>query len=573
MRVNVAPRLACVLILVLAIAAGPLAPWRSSRAAAAAVAPSPSAPGAGSVTALGIGLKASSSTQPQGTGRGRFAKVLADWSIIEAQRGTFAWNALDAAVTAASRDGTTPTVILAHTPRWATVGTGMDLSRPEIFTRQPPRDAGAWDRFVGAAAARYKDRVKDWQIWTQLGLPYFRGTGQEYAALVQSAHRRLRAADGTARVAMATPTGVDLTFIVRASQELGASLEAVNLTAQGFAPEALLRPFAVVARRVRPQGKAVWLDWAPNGTAGGDRTGAWLRLLAVAHASGVERVFTAGAGTGDQDLRQAAAPLGTRSYTGHLTRDPDVYAVVFGEGADALIVAWATADGKTLEIAAPAVRAQNADGQAARTEVRDGRTLVSLSLAPILISGIPGVVVEEAKAAAGRGPMVPVVASNRDYGQGTEVSAVLGRTGGEERGLYNMPFRSRRNGAVEVVEAGGVEAVRTSVSRDVVYVYFDVDDTFMYFVEGRTPVEITIEVWGASAERQLGFNLLYDSTNGYRFTPWQWVDVREGWVKYTVRLSDVSMANTWGFDFAINASGNRSSDLTIRSVVVKKLSN
>jgi hypothetical protein len=169
--------------------------------------------------------------------------------------------------------------------------------------------------------------------------------------------------------------------------------------------------------------------------------------------------------------------------------------------------------------------------------------------------------------------MTPVVASDLDFGRVAEVTALLGRTANDERGLYNLPFRARRNGAVEVIEAGGVEAVRTAVARDVIYIYFDVDDTFLYFEEGRTPVEITIEVWGARAERQLGFNVLYDSTNGYRFTPWQWVDAREGWTKYVVRLSDISMANTWGFDFAINAGGNRGGDLTVRSVAVRKVSN
>ncbi|MDR7420828.1 MAG: hypothetical protein QN178_18175, partial [Armatimonadota bacterium] len=101
--------------------------------------------------------------------------------------------------------------------------------------------------------------------------------------------------------------------------------------------------------------------------------------------------------------------------------------------------------------------------------------------------------------------------------------------------------------------------------------YFDLDDTFAYYLEGRTPLEVTVEVWGARTARQLGFNLLYDSTGGYRFTPWQWVDVRDGWMAYTVRLSDATMANTWGWDFAINTAGNRSEDLVVRAVTVRKV--
>lgn len=575
--VTFAPRGGLAAILIAVIATHPMLP-RGDGIGVAAAAPAPGSATA-DIVAVGMALSGGPATPPGAGARPRLVKVLADWSTIEAQRGTFVWTALDAAISRAARDGMAPTIVLAHTPRWATIGSGVDLARAEIFSRQPPRDIGSWERFVGAAAARYKDRVKSWQVWTQLSLPHFRGTGAEYAALVQAAHRRLRAADGSAHVAMAAPAGVDLTFLVRASQELGGSFDAVSLTAHGFAPEALLRPFATIGRRVRAQGKAVWLEWTPEGTAAersASESGAaaWLRLLTVAHASGIDRVFAAGASGADADLRLAAAVIGARAYSGYLTRDADIYAVVFGDGVDAVAVAWATTEARTLEIAGTATRAQSAaGGPAARTEVREGKTTVSLGLWPTLIASLPPAVLEEAKANAARSPLMPVVAADRDYSRAAEVSAQLGGTGGGERGLYNARYRTRRNGAVEAIDVGGTEAVRTVAARDVIYVYFDIDDTFMYFAEGRTPVEITMEVWGARAERQVGFNVLYDSTNGYRFTPWQWLDAREGWIKHSVRLSDVSMANTWGFDFAINTSGNRSDDLIVRSVTVKKLTN
>ena len=54
----------------------------------------------------------------------------------------------------------------------------------------------------------------------------------------------------------------------------------------------------------------------------------------------------------------------------------------------------------------------------------------------------------------------------------------------------------------KIVEIDGGEAVRTSAGRDIVYVYFDVDDSFMFFVNRRHPVEVTVEVHGAAAPRQ-----------------------------------------------------------------------
>ncbi|HET8679281.1 MAG TPA: hypothetical protein VFM39_04120, partial [bacterium] len=125
----------------------------------------------------------------------RAVKIVADWSAIETRRGQPVWTGLDAAVAAATREGLTPVVVLTHTPQWASIGTGLELQQPVIYTRQPPKDPRDWERFVGAVADRYRGRVHEWQVWTQLGLPEFRGTGNEYVTLLQSARGRLRAVD------------------------------------------------------------------------------------------------------------------------------------------------------------------------------------------------------------------------------------------------------------------------------------------------------------------------------------------------------------------------------------------
>jgi hypothetical protein len=497
-------------------------------------------------------------------------KVLADWNAMEPQRGRLSWTDLDRVVAAAASEGLAAVIVLAHTPRWASIGAGADLNRVDISSRQPPRDVGDWERFVGAVAERYRGRVAAYQVWTRLGLPAFRGTGTEYLVLLQAARTGVRAADPAARVAMATPAGVDLGFILSVAERAPGAFDAVSLVPEGLAPERLLRPLSVLSQRLRPLGKAVWMDWLPDETAqqaaGADL---WARLLAVAAAGGVQRVFAAAPAQVGPGLRQAAAVLLAGPLIGYLQRDPDVYAVVLGSGDDARAVVWATAEGRTMEMPAAPARASTLDGRAVVPEAREGRAVLRLGLEPIVVSGLPATLVEEARANAGRSPMLPVVAGDRDYGRSLEVYARLGRLG-EERGLYNLPYRSRRNGAVEPVEVGGVEAVKTNIARQVVYLYFDIDDTFLYFDEGRTPIEVSVEVWGARAPRQVGFNLLYDSTGGYRFTPWQWVDVREGWTTHTVRLTDARMANTWGWDFAINAAGNRADDLVVRAVVVRK---
>lgn len=92
----------------------------------------------------------------------RAVKIVTDWSAIEPQRGRFVWTAIDQAVAAATRDGLIPILVVAYTPRWASVGTGPEQTRPDIYSRQPPRDVREWERFVGAAAERYRGRVAEW---------------------------------------------------------------------------------------------------------------------------------------------------------------------------------------------------------------------------------------------------------------------------------------------------------------------------------------------------------------------------------------------------------------------------
>jgi len=503
----------------------------------------------------------------------RSVRITADWSMIEPQRGQPVWTDLDRAVDAAHREGMVPLLVLAFTPRWASIGTGVDLLRHEIYSRQPPRDLRDWDRFVGAVAARYRDRVREWQVWTQLGLPHYRGTGNEYVALLQAAHARIKALDPSAKVASATPEGMDLGFGVRMLAAAPQQLDALVISSRGSSPESLLRPLGILAGRARAAGKALWLDWAPERSGGVDAGGGLLaRALAVAQATGVERFFLTDPGPGETDIRQAAALLAGRPYAGHIVRDPDVFAVLYGTGADTVLLAWATVEGRILDLPLiPGTRVATIQGRPVTGEIRDGRVILRLTSSPIVVAGISPVLLEEARtAAAARGALLPVVGADRDFSRSPEVFARLGRTS-EERGLYNLPYRARSNGAVEPVETAGGEGVRTVVARGVVYVYFDLDDTFAFFLEGRTHLEVTVEAWGGSAPGGVGFNLMYDSTGGYRFTPWQLVGIADGWVNHTLRLTDASMANTWGWDFAINAGGNRSEDLVVRSVTVRKI--
>jgi len=495
---------------------------------------------------------------------GSAVKITADWSVIEPERGIFRWADLDAAIRTADAAGLAVTIVLAYTPRWAAIGTGLDLRDRAIFSRQPVRRIEDWEAFVRKVVTRYRSHVKEWQVWTALSLPMWRGTPKDYVRYLTATRKSAKAADPQSHVVLATPYGLDLVWVNRMVREAGATFDVVSLAPRGLEPEALLRPLRVLREQVlagRPT--RVWLEWDPR--SGGER-GGWsgeiLKVAAIARALGVDRVdWVFEPNLAASALQLFVTHVGSKAPAGQLI-SARALALVFGQ-TNTAAVAWSAEGGGDLPLPGGGLTVITATGETRKPE---GGDTLALRPDPVILTDLDAAVVAAARPLPDQGLRPP---GARDFSSYSEVTARLGRENVED-GLYNSRFRSRRNGALDVVEIDGGEAVRTNAGTDVVYVYFDVDDSFIFFVNRRYTVEVTVEVRGASAPRQLGFNLFYDSMTDYRFTEWQWVEPKEGWVAYTFRLPDAAFANSWGWDFAINAAGNRREDLTIRSVTVRK---
>lgn len=532
--------------------------------------PAHPAPAAPAVPPVPLGVRAAEGAD-FGALRGMGAtavKLVANWSEIEARQGTLQWDVLDGAVSAARAAGLRVVLVLSYTPRWASPATGAELSDPSIYARQPPKRAGDWDAFVTAAVSRYKDQVRDWQIWTARGLPLFRGTTRQYLDMLQSARVIIKVNDPGARIILSTPFGLDLTDLRRMVTDAADDFDVISLAPRGIPPDTLLRALGTIRDRVLARTpKALWIEWDPYSY--GQRAswpGHLVKLQAVARAFGVEYLFWTDATAITQVVLGAlAGTLGRKPYAGYVTRQRALL-LVFGD-ADPSVVAWSAEGEASVTVDGEQVKAYGPTGDP-RPVAGDGeKRTVTLGTDPLVLTGVASAVAGEARQAAQSGyPLLPAAA---DFSQAAEVSARLGKTN-VERGLYNTPYRAR-NDATTVIDVDGAEAVRADSAAERIYVRFDVDDTYLYFVDGRATVEITVEVRGASAPEQLGFNLWYDSMSGYRFTPWQKVEASQGWVAYTFRLTDAAFANTWGWDFAINAAGNRAEDLVVRSVTVKKV--
>ncbi|HEY6101861.1 MAG TPA: hypothetical protein VI007_01410, partial [bacterium] len=451
---------------------------------------------------------------------GSAVKITADWSAIESERGTFRWADLDASIRDASAAGLAVTIVLAYTPRWAAIGTGVELRDRAIYSRQPVRRIEDWEAFVRKAVLRYRSRVRDWQVWTELSLPLWRGTPKDYVRYLTATRKVAKAAEPSSRVVLATPYGLDLVWVNRMVREAGAAFDAVSLAPRGLEPEALIRPLRVLREQVlagRPT--RVWIEWeARSGGERGGWSGEILKVAAIARALGVDRVdWILEPNLAASALQLFTTYVGTKAPAGQLT-SPRALALIFGQ-TNAAAVAWSAEGGGDLPLPGRGLTVISATGESRKPE--GGDTLI-LRPDPVILTDLDAAAVAAARAAPDQALRPP---GARDFSSATEVTARLARENVED-GLYNARFRSRRNGALDVVEVDGAEAVRTNAGKDIVYAYFDVDDSFIFFVNRRYTVEVTVEVRGASAPRQLGFNLFYDSMTDYRFTEWQWVDAK-----------------------------------------------
>src|SRR5262249_40891928 len=239
-------------------------------------------------------------------------------------------------------------------------------------------------------------------------------------------------------------------------------------------------------------------------------------------------------------------------------REPGVYAFVMATDQGPISVAWSTSQSHVLSLASDTgLTGFTEKGEPVSVLVAsDRKPSVTAGQSPVFVLGIAPSVVDEATQAAQKGPFRPARDAAHDFTNAESVSITLGVTNAE-RGLYNQRFRSLPPGAVVPMTIDGVEAVRTDPSKEILYVYLDVDHSYAYFLEGRQDILITVEVHRAKAAQQAGFNILYDSTTGYRFTPWQWIEPGSGRVPYTLRITEAGFSSTLGCDFTSNARGTR----------------
>ena len=502
-----------------------------------------------------------------------------DWDRVEPRPNQFAWKADDALVNAALARKLDVTLVLGPCASWA-VHPAWDVP-PQERRHSVPRSLDLWERYVRQAALHFRGRVRSWQIREHPNARNFRGARAEYLRLLVSAARVLRAADPQATVIVPEAGALDVAgFDDLCQGEARGSCDVLGLYLPASDPAGAALAWAVLRHEVIGQGpppaRPLWVLGA-DGVISADL---WVQHYLLAAAFRADRFYL----PAEAIARFWVAHLSDLRYLGFLRLGPEIWALVFEGDQGPVVAAWSSREvGVPASDLAP-VRDPEALGRSAELggapgaiiAAGEGKTTIRLGPRPALLYGLDvdglirlGAPTRADVLAARPAPdpsFLPLVYADYSMPQYPEL------------GLYNRPLRGLPGGQVQEVSRIGRPALQAHVlasggEMDIgsPYVYFDLDDRWLYFARGKTRVAITVECEGSfMGPQQHGFNIMYDSTTGYRFTPWQWIDTGYVWHRYRVELDDVSFAGRGGFDFRINIQGSKQ-DIWIAAVTLEKL--
>jgi hypothetical protein len=137
----------------------------------------------------------------------RWVKLQMPWKDVEPSPGNYQWGTWDDVIGAYSGAGIKVLLSIPKAPDWARP-LGTDLS-----VEGPPADYGAFARFLGEVAQRYRGRVQAIEVWNEQNLWYEGGGApippDQYVAMLAAGYKAIKTADPNMIVVSgaATPAG------------------------------------------------------------------------------------------------------------------------------------------------------------------------------------------------------------------------------------------------------------------------------------------------------------------------------------------------------------------------------
>jgi len=175
----------------------------------------------------------------------KWTRLTASWREVEVERGRYDWGRMDEAIGASLDNGITPLVCLAVSNRlYCRDSVFNDEREREIYGTNPlppTRDPGAleaWLRYVREAVARYRGRVRHWEVWNEPNHWAYWGAppdGAEYGLLLRKSAEVIKRADPAALVFGGATAGLDPEF-TDAFLRGGAAAMIDGVTFHNYAP-------------------------------------------------------------------------------------------------------------------------------------------------------------------------------------------------------------------------------------------------------------------------------------------------------------------------------------------------
>jgi hypothetical protein len=500
------------------------------------------------------------------------------WDGLEPEEGKWDWETLDKQMKYMDDLHIEYGAILAGTGKWNKLDKRGTL---------PVKNLPAWTNYCSEVAKHVKGRVKRFEVWNEP--PNFTGKDQtpaDYAKIVVAAYDAVKAVDPNAMVGLAAKS-LHVNYLEQVIKA-GAKdhfdfivlhpYEVLDGIAGNTGSESVYMNIVPVVRKMlaaqNPTKVNVPIIFTELGTEakkGADyQANALVKAYTMGIAQGVECIQWFEGRDGDSGpmglldnkgvprsaytaMAQMIKHMGQHpTYLGWVLLNEKDYGFVFQGAEGTVLSTWAPRGKPDLVEFGQDVKIVNP---------LTGNTTTAksyeLSIAPILVLGVPEKLVEMAKANKAK-PFL--------WGGDFSDAKLVSMTFGEkvvEKGLHT------RSGAdvAEAVVAYGGSAREGNTPGGNVYI---VDPNFLSYTA--TPIEITAVVRRNPANENSGFKLVYESTTGFKTAGgWYTVPDNKQWHTVTWKIDDAQFVNYWGYNFALESDGNKFNKYYIQSVTVTKL--
>jgi hypothetical protein len=494
------------------------------------------------------------------------------WGAIEPEEGKWVWDSLDAQMSYLAEHQMAFGAILAGSPKWNT------LDRPGSL---PVNDLAGWSKYVTELAKHVKGKVKYFEVWNEPPNGIGRGqTAADYAKIMVSSYDAAHAVAPDCRVGLAAKS-VHINWLEQ-TIKAGAKdhfdwitlhpYETLNGIADNAGTEAVFMSIVPTVRKMlAAQDPAklnvpiIFTELGSDAKKGADNQGdALVKAYTMGIAQGVDCIEWFEARDGDSgpmgllDRKGAPRPsyiamgqmiehLGQHpTYLGWVLLNDNDYGFVFKGAKGTVLSTWAPKGepdhvkfGQDVQIVDPLT------GKAA------AGSAVDLTVAPILVLGVPENLVTQAK--ANKSKPFPW---GGDYTDAKSVSVVMGEKN-TEKGLHTMSG----DAVAEAVVAYGGAARAGNVPGGNTFI---VDPNFLSYTT--TPIEISMVVRRDAAGHPAKLDLEYESTTGYKKAPMYELPDDKEWHTVTWTITDSQFVNMYGFNFRFNRGSYLVQSVTVRKI-------